>query len=145
MEVCMGLLRENKDTLLSVLEPFLRDPTVAWGRQGRAQRPTESSSVKRGGGSEIAAFQDHENADAKVALEKINGRLNGVYNLCHPRGEDILYAYTRRKEIPPTRGMGASKEEALPLSVQGQVQRLIEEATALENLAQMYVGWQSWC
>ena len=26
----------------------------------------------------------------------------------------------------------------------GQVQRLIDEATAIENLAQMYVGWQPW-
>ena len=34
----MRLLRDNKETLLSVLEPFLRDPTVAWGRSGRAQR-----------------------------------------------------------------------------------------------------------
>lgn len=40
LEVTMGLLRENKETLLSVLEPFLRDPTVAWGRSGRAQKAT---------------------------------------------------------------------------------------------------------
>jgi phosphatidylinositol kinase/protein kinase (PI-3 family) len=26
----------------------------------------------------------------------------------------------------------------------GQVQRLIEEATATENLMQMYIGWQPW-
>ena len=38
LEVTMGLLRENKETLLSVLEPFLRDPTVAWSRSGRAQK-----------------------------------------------------------------------------------------------------------
>ena len=34
------------------------------------------------------------------------------------------------------------QDEALPLSVQGQVQRLIDEARAEENLAQMYIGWQ---
>lgn len=38
MEVTMSLLRDNRDTLMSVLEPFLRDPTVSWSRSGRAQR-----------------------------------------------------------------------------------------------------------
>jgi serine/threonine-protein kinase ATR len=38
MEVTMKLMRDNKDTLLSILEPFLRDPTVVWSRSGRAQR-----------------------------------------------------------------------------------------------------------
>ncbi|CAN0164297.1 unnamed protein product, partial [Laminaria digitata] len=32
----------------------------------------------------------------------------------------------------------------LPLSVQGQVHRLITEATSQENLCQMYVGWMPW-
>ena len=30
------------------------------------------------------------------------------------------------------------------MSVQGQVQRLIDEATMLENLCQMFMGWQAW-
>lgn len=42
------------------------------------------------------------------------------------------------------KGTGASREDSLPLSVEGQVQRLIEEATAVENLVQMYIGWQPW-
>ena len=32
----------------------------------------------------------------------------------------------------------------LPVSVQGQVQRSIDEATMLENLCQMFMGWQAW-
>jgi serine/threonine-protein kinase ATR len=133
----MRLLRENKDVLLSVLEPFLRDPTVAWGRQGRAQRSESAASARAD-----VTFQDHDNADAKAALEKITGRLSGIYNIYHPRYDDIIHAYEQRRENLPTKGICASKEEMLPLSVQGQVQRLIEEAIAVENLAQMYVGWQ---
>jgi len=38
MEATMQLLKENKDVLMSVLEPFLVDPTVNWLREGRAQR-----------------------------------------------------------------------------------------------------------
>ena len=79
----MSLLRQNKDTLMGVLEPFIRDPTVSWGRAGRAQR---TESVTKG---PIGAIQDNDNTDAKEALLKILERLNGVYNLCHPSGEDV--------------------------------------------------------
>ena len=81
MEVCISLLRENKDTLLGVLEPFIRDPTVSWGRSGRAQRPDNPNKIISG------AIQDNDNADAKEALLKITERLNGIYNLYHPSGK----------------------------------------------------------
>jgi serine/threonine-protein kinase ATR len=135
MEVCLQLLRQNKDVLLSVLEPFLRDPTVAWSRSGRAQRSEASSSTKS-----TATFHDRENADAKEALLKISGRLNGVYNIVNPAAEDIKREYRVREKAYPNRGLGASKDEELPLSVSGQVQRLISEAIMEENLAQMFIG-----
>lgn len=140
MEVVMTLLRDNKETLLGVIEPFIRDPTVAWNRSGRAQRGETDSH-----GRQAATFQDHENADAMEALLKISERLNGVYNLVHPNQEKLLKACSLRKQQHPSKGLGSLKEEgSLPLSVQGQVQRLISEATAEENLVQMYIGWQPW-
>jgi serine/threonine-protein kinase ATR len=142
MEVVLGLLRDNKETLLGVIEPFIRDPTVAWNRSGRAQRASEGDSY---GGRHATTFNDIENADAMEALTKISERLNGVYNLAHPNQEKLLRACNQRKQQHPSKGLGALKEEALlPLSVQGQVHRLISEATAEENLVQMYIGWQPW-
>jgi phosphatidylinositol kinase/protein kinase (PI-3 family) len=32
----------------------------------------------------------------------------------------------------------------LPLSVEGQVHKMIAEATNVENLVQLYVGWMPW-
>ena len=32
----------------------------------------------------------------------------------------------------------------LPLSVEGQVNQLISEATSVDNLAQMYIGWAAY-
>ena len=81
----MNLLRENKDTLLGVLEPFIRDPTVSWGRSGRAQRTENANKISTG------AIQDNDNTDAKEALLKITERLNGIYNLCHPSGESVTF------------------------------------------------------
>ena len=45
--------------------------------------------------------------------------------------------------VPPTTGLGA-QDEAMALSVRGQADRLILEATAVNNLSQMYIGWMPW-
>mmetsp|Transcript_33965 Transcript_33965/g.75441 ORF Transcript_33965/g.75441 Transcript_33965/m.75441 type:complete len:411 (+) Transcript_33965:1-1233(+) len=146
LEVVLGVLRENADALLSVLEPFLRDPTVAWTRSGRAQRNSKNEGGGAGGatGRKEGNLRDVENKEAKDMLLKISERLSGVYNVSHPKREHFLRAATKRGENVPLRGVGASKEEMLPVSVEGQGQRLIDEATAPENLVQMYVGWQPW-
>eukprot|EP01035_Chromulina_nebulosa_P018013 gene18013-23651_t len=121
-------------------EPFLRDPTVAWSRSGRAQQLSQTSNNLK---SKIE-FQDLENKDAKDTLLKILGRLNGMYNIVHPYSLNIQKAYKQRKETLPSKGLGALPDEIFPLSIPGQIQRLIEEATCEENLSQMYVGWQPW-
>ncbi len=140
LEVCMSLLRDNKDTLMSVLEPFLRDPTVAWGRGGRAQRgDVEGSGVGKGGQS-TSSCVENENKEARGMLLKISERLSGVYNVSHPHREKFVRACVKRGEELPARGLGAGRDETLPLSVQGQVVRLIDEATAEENLVQLYIG-----
>jgi serine/threonine-protein kinase ATR len=39
-------------------------------------------------------------------------------------------------------GVGAAP--SLPLSVEGQAHRLIQEAVSLENLGRMYIWWMPW-
>jgi len=39
---------------------------------------------------------------------------------------------------------GQMDTHSLPLSVQGQVYQLIEQARSTENLCRMYIGWMSW-
>eukprot|EP00615_Pteridomonas_danica_P013224 CAMPEP_0114355222 /NCGR_PEP_ID=MMETSP0101-20121206/20058_1 /TAXON_ID=38822 ORGANISM="Pteridomonas danica, Strain PT" /NCGR_SAMPLE_ID=MMETSP0101 /ASSEMBLY_ACC=CAM_ASM_000211 /LENGTH=148 /DNA_ID=CAMNT_0001497063 /DNA_START=2815 /DNA_END=3261 /DNA_ORIENTATION=+ len=130
MEVTFNVLRENQETLISVLEPFLRDPTVGWDRQGRSAQ-TESSSRSR-----PTTTSSSESIDPKSVLRTIRGRLRGVYNL-----RDSHAWGTKTKPKPPT---GITDDNTMEFSVQGQVQRLIEEATSDENLCQMYVGWMPW-
>jgi serine/threonine-protein kinase ATR len=72
MEVTFSVLREHQETLVSVLEPFLRDPSLGWERSGRAQRSDESR--KRSASHDTAA-------NSKQVLSTVRGRLRGVYNL----------------------------------------------------------------
>jgi phosphatidylinositol kinase/protein kinase (PI-3 family) len=147
MEVCMQSLRLNKDTLIGVLEPFIRDPTVAWGRGGRAQQRLESlhrgselASVSKG--HTVGGFQDTENKDADEVIQFISGRLSGIYNIRHPRASKIIGWYRSQSRLIPRIGLAASQEDelCLPLSIEGQVDRLITEAVSELNLAQMYHG-----
>ena len=70
---------------------------------------------KRNAKEDASGAKDSEEAEKE--LEKINLKLQGVMQL---RG--------------PT-----------PISVQGQVQQLINDATEISNLAQMYIWWMPWC
>lgn len=76
MEVAMKLLRSNKDILLSVIEPFIRDPTVAWGRGGRAQRDEGAHHIHNKS-SRSENISNSENAIADQTLNNISERLEG--------------------------------------------------------------------
>ncbi|KAG5187220.1 kinase-like domain-containing protein [Tribonema minus] len=150
LEVTMSVLRDNRETLLSVLEPFLQDPTVAWGRTGRAQRD-EFAGGAGAGGAAAAAGGDTVNEDAKRILRVIDERLRGMYNVYAPAPRVKAPASGARGGAAAAAAAAADQQQQLklkgpelPLSVQGQVHRLIQEATSLENLAQMYVGWMPW-
>ncbi|KAI9986699.1 hypothetical protein PInf_025654 [Phytophthora infestans] len=125
-EVTMRLLRENKATLRSVLESFIHDPLVEWGRRGKT---TQSDAVSSKTAAELSSELSKQ--ETRLVLRAIDDRLRGIYNL----GDAIrpLVSSSHRNILP--------ENETLPLSVQGQVDKLIDEATSNENLAQMYIGW----
>ena len=103
--VAMSTLRDNRDTLLSVLEPFLKDPVIDWKRHRAQQKQGQTDPSKR------------ESVEAKRSIKVIDGRLKGVYNLRNPN----LKKYRR------TDGYSIDQEDEmahiLPLSVEGQVQK----------------------
>jgi len=66
-----------------------------------------------------AGDKEADNPQARDWLDTISGRLQGTL-------------------------LGVFCEPCMPLSVQGQTQRLIQEATSSERLSMMYIWWQSW-
>lgn len=120
--VSMNTLRKNRDTLLSVLEPFVKDPVINWkkSRTDAANRPDKDP---------VAA--------ARQKMRVIECRLKGIYNLRNPN----LRKYRR---VDGGDENDELAHHSLPLSVEGQVQKLILEATKTENLVQIYYGWMPW-
>ena len=64
--------------------------------------------------------------------------MDGIYNLPVPPPPGSAGARDARAAA---RATGAKKPDELPLSVPGQVERLLKEATADTNLCRMYFGW----
>ena len=126
LKAAMTTLRDNRDTLLSVLEPFIKDPIIDWKRQKSSQRTSKTSA------SELRSLQ------AKRSITTIDERLKGIYNLHNPN----------YKKVKRTDGWSQDVDDEmmnmLPLSVEGQVHKMITEATSHENLVQLYVGWMPW-
>ena len=122
LKAAMTTLRDNRDTLLSVLEPFIKDPIIDWKRQRSQQKHGKSST----------------HLEAKRSIKVIDQRLKGIYNLRNPNF----------KKIKRTDGWSMDQDDEtmqmLPLSVEGQVHKMITEATSNENLVQLYVGWMPW-
>ncbi|KAF8214176.1 hypothetical protein K438DRAFT_1902229 [Mycena galopus ATCC 62051] len=114
-EVTMQLLRDNKDSLMSVLDAFIHDPLVEWEDEKRKleREPSRRNAVKASVDLRMLG---------KNALSPIERKLKGLY----------VPAFSKERT--------ADKE----VSTGNLVQMLIQEATDTANLAKMYPGWASW-
>ena len=129
----MKIVRENKKTILSVLETFLYDPLVEWiqGHTKEIMQPV---------------LQDlHTNSDAKEKLKHVEARLNGILDpyvfKVRPVNRDEPSTYS---EIDQNNMNVYGPKSSLPLSVDGHVSCLIEAATSVKHLSRMYIWWMPW-
>ncbi|KAI9513280.1 hypothetical protein F5148DRAFT_287683 [Russula earlei] len=113
-EITMGLLRENKDTLMTVLDPFIHDPLVEWEDEKRKIERRQATRRHAHNKSQIDLRML-----AKTALSSIEKKLRGIHRTSRDRVE---------KEM----------------STSNLVQMLVQEATDNANLGKMYPGWAPW-
>jgi len=140
-ESCMAVLRSNGSTLLGVLESFVYDPLVEWtrskgGRKGSQLRSaSEVSVLPTDEVPSTAVGGEVENLAGVTIVRHIKERLRGGYNV-RPPHRDKHNVRSRRLAADDGR-----LSDGRSIGVQAQVHRLISEASSVENLAQMYVGW----
>ncbi|KAI0797124.1 hypothetical protein C8Q75DRAFT_710778 [Abortiporus biennis] len=122
-EITLQLLRDNKDTLMSVLDAFVHDPLVEWEDEKRklreAQRRRNDPNAKN---NYVKSAVDLRSL-AKNALNSIEKKLKGIYQ-------------------PDKEKKKGAAETAI--STSSLVQILIQEAMDNCNLARMYPGWAPW-
>lgn len=131
-ENVMGVLRDNKESLMAILEAFAYDPLINWGFDLPTQAVVEQTgidlplvnpsellrkgviSVEEAAKMEIQQKVEVRNARATLVLKRIADKLTGND---FPRSQE--------------------------LSIPDQVDKLIQQATSVENLCQHYIGWCS--
>ncbi|KAK0179190.1 hypothetical protein PV327_008004 [Microctonus hyperodae] len=139
-ESVMSVLHRNKDSLMAVLEAFVYDPLLNWrlmdnaapkGKRSDAQSINASSSQEHGDILDSLASTlpkkgvpcSIENGGDNSQPEALNKKALAIVTRVRDKltGRDFLHEET--------------------LSVQRQVQLLIQQATNNENLCQCYIGW----
>ncbi|ORY85369.1 hypothetical protein BCR35DRAFT_264576 [Leucosporidium creatinivorum] len=113
-EITLRILRDNKDSLMSVLETFMHDPLVEWVPS--VSKRVESRLFDSPAGRRLTS--DHIKSKAKTSLTPISNKLSGLQVTSAPSS------------------LGAKE-----VGVGEQVERLIREARDPKNLGSMYVGW----
>ncbi|KAI0105114.1 TOR kinase [Nemania sp. FL0031] len=169
-EHVMRVLRENKESVMAVLEAFIHDPLLTWRLTNRAS---------------IGGPNFHSEREAALGAGTQRMRRPSILESDHPPSE-LLAAHMAADVMypggpPPTRGRARTNSSLLngssqpdgetaeiqnaralevldrvnqkltgrdfkpteELEVVQQVNKLIIEATKLENLCQHYIGWCS--
>merc|ERR1719357_2056716 len=156
-ESVMAVLRGNKDSLMAVLEAFVYDPLLNWRlvvdnvanpkttRRSKSRHESSSNSAQ----GEVG---DSLEITANVAVQSSTSVLTGV---SRSRSDTIEVANDgAQPEILNKRalaivsrvrdkltGKDFPNETEGTLSIQRQVELLIQQATSHENLCQCYIGW----
>ncbi|GFS18339.1 serine/threonine-protein kinase mTOR [Elysia marginata] len=154
----MSVLRENKESLMAVLEAFVYDPLLSW-RLVDAHKTKPVGGGKGGGKSAVTAGSSAEHHDGSTSgdlMENLDGtQTSGTAGGKKPAlaeagdpGEEVNVApeVTSKKAIAIVnrvrdkltgRDFNADKQ----MSVNEQVLLLVQQATSHENLCQCYIGW----
>ncbi|KAK5128460.1 hypothetical protein LTR85_003128 [Meristemomyces frigidus] len=157
-EHVMRLLRGNKESLMAVLEAFIHDPLLTW-RLGTRESPPPPSVPSERRTSIMGAPMAPEARRASVmggdpnapgdrpgssyrprnrlSAAQMNGNIDPVEQ--EVQNARALQVLSRVKEKLTGRDFKKDNE----LQVDEQVEKLLSEATNLENLCQHYIGWCS--
>ncbi|KAK3724196.1 phosphatidylinositol kinase-related protein kinase tor1 [Vermiconidia calcicola] len=157
-EHVMRLLRTNKESLMAVLEAFIHDPLLTW-RLGTRESPPEPSFPSERRTSIMGAPNPQEGRRPSIMGGDPNGVSERPSSSFRPRNR-LSNAPTNgypdpiEKEVQNARAVqvlsrvkekltGRDFKKEQELSVNDQVEKLLSEATNLENLCQHYIGWCS--
>ncbi|KAI0924480.1 hypothetical protein AcW2_005356 [Taiwanofungus camphoratus] len=132
-EISMKVLRDNKESLMAVLEAFVYDPLINWRllqTDVDVRRP-EGTATGRAELARVAAYP-------QGYTRKLKADENDIFNEAEEvRNERALFVYNRVQH--KLTGRDFKPDEVL--SVPAQVDKLIIQATSLENLCQCFSGW----
>ena len=153
-ESVMRVLRNNKDSLLAVLEAFVYDPLLNWRliETGPKQKKSKPMHGGGGGGGGAGTTVDSSLSNLSGGLESLGGDNKPAEHSHHPEGGGVYDLDGNHSETLNKKALdivqrvrdkltGRDFDHDVTLDIQDQVERLIDQATNNENLCQCYIGW----
>lgn len=131
-ENVMRVLRDNKESLLAILEAFAYDPLINWGFDFPIREIIENSGQRLPNSNYnelLRSGQINDEQSKAMAAEYKNEVRNARAAYVLNRINDKL--------------VGDDFKRFKGLEVPDQVDNLIQQATSVENLCQHYIGWCS--
>lgn len=150
-EAVMRVIRDNKESLMAVLEAFIHDPLLNW-RLGSRESPPEpsftserrQSLIGENEASQLGQVRSGGSYRARrMSMTLDNGVLDPQGNA---PGEDKEVQNERALKVLDRVKVKLTGRDFKPdeeLNVERQVGKLIGQATSVENLCQHYIGWCS--
>ena len=162
-EAVMRVIRDNKESLMAVLEAFIHDPLLNWRLTTRESpyEPTfrserresligEGQSVRQLSGSFMTELEDAQingRPRPNPASYRGRGRAPTFAHAAGNNGEENREAQNERAVAVLARVKekltGTDFKNLEPLDVEEQVSKLIAQATNIENICQHFIGWCS--
>ncbi|KAK7093536.1 serine/threonine-protein kinase mTOR-like isoform X2 [Littorina saxatilis] len=140
-EKVMEVLRQNKESLMAVLEAFVYDPLLNWrlveaGKTKEKGKRSGSYGESQEGGGDLLESVEAQSASKKLpeGPEMPLGSINIPSEVMNKKAVNII-----QRVRDKLTGRDFATEE--PVDVTRQVELLIQQATSHENLCQCYIGW----
>ena len=159
-ENTLRVLRENRDSVMAILEAFVYDPLISWrlfgasttgasvGKSGVIPKSLISSCTGQGmatylktmsasfvdlGGPKVRPHgHDKDNAEDEDTMEDPENV--SIKENLNTKALSIISRVSNKLS-------GRDFKTKDPLKPAAQVEKLTEEAVSLENLCQCYIGW----
>eukprot|EP01130_Rhizamoeba_saxonica_P008636 TRINITY_DN3490_c2_g1_i1.p1 TRINITY_DN3490_c2_g1~~TRINITY_DN3490_c2_g1_i1.p1 ORF type:complete len:1462 (-),score=255.39 TRINITY_DN3490_c2_g1_i1:71-3847(-) len=136
-EKVMQILRENSESILSVLETFVYDPIINWRFNLEPMDVYENmnerdEAIHIGSLSKLRLPNIGNDFETSFHLKGLNSE--NLHNLMNPKAVSVLDRITQKLT-------GNDFERKSNLDVINQVGLLINQATSKVNLCQSYLGW----
>lgn len=138
-ESVMSVLHHNKDSLMAVLEAFVYDPLLNW-------RLMDTTMRNRSNTGEIGSISTAASQEPDLMIESLSMTINKknllgdiVSEGSQPEGVNKKAVAIINRVRDKLTGNDFNAEESL--TIEKQVDLLIQQATSNENLCQCYIGW----
>ncbi|CAF4490038.1 unnamed protein product, partial [Rotaria sp. Silwood2] len=135
-EITLELMRQYADTLITIIEVFLYDPLYQWQlspqkalqlqQQFDKTGDSVASSLNRSSGKGSMLPSSSSSASSNIGGESITTDTNKM-------AERLLLGLRQKLQ---------GVERLNQMTIKAHVNMLIQEATSIENLSQLFAGWQ---